>query len=304
MVAAIDIIHHKATLREVLQKPVSQGNLIPALDLYSTLQEIERRCINDAPIIFAMNVDGFAEIKQACCHSWNCPRCGEMRAKQEYGRIVNGAISLSEAGHTLFFFTLTCQGKELSLEEAEIGYYTWTNKLLQACRDRSRKQQMPFHYVQVTKRQQRQHPHSHLISTFCPDDAIETHITDRHGNQIDVLVSSWFVARNVSAGLGNQCQIQAVRNPVGIGSYIAKYLFKQAIKEQWPPKWKRVRYSRKWPKLLVEKPEVSFALFRVSDWRKMDDIGVQVYTDNPAYIQMGRVRGLTCIRLRLQSEIE
>lgn len=300
----IDSLYQKTNICQPEQKSTLRGNFRPALDLYSTLHKTEKRCVNDAPIVFVMDTSGNCQVKQSCCNSWNCPRCGEIRAKHEYARIINGATVLTEIGLQLFFLTLTCRGKDMPLSVAENEYYTWTNKLLNNCRNRSKRQNMPFHYVQVTERQKRLHPHSHLISTFCPDDAIETTKTMPDGTTRKILVSQWFIKRNVSSGLGSQCEITAIREPQGASRYVAKYLFKTAVKETWPPKWKRVRYSRKWPQLSVEKPELSFPLFAYDDWRRMDNIGVNVYTDNFEYIEMGKARGVSCLRLSARSEKE
>lgn len=300
----IDSLYQKSNICQSEQKSTLRGNFRPALDLYSTSQTKEKKCVNDAPIVFVMNTEGIAQVKQSCCNSWNCPRCSEIRAKQEYARIVNGAQVLSQGGSDLFLLTLTCRGKELSLKSAEIGYYTWTNKLLTAIRTSAKRQGKSFDYVQVTERQKRGHPHSHILTNYCPSDAISVDTTDRTGKRVQLEWSWWFIARNISAGLGNQCQIQKARETIGIASYIAKYLFKDTIKETWPPKWKRVRYSQKWPKLPIEKPELSFPLFTHEDWQTMDKLGVQVYTDNSVFVMMAKARGVECLRLIARSEKE
>jgi len=289
-------IPEKAENRQSDEINVSRGKSLPALDLYSTLQEnLEKKCINAAPYVFTV-IDGHAEIRQTCCNSWECPRCGEIRAKQEFARMINGTSVLSGGGFKLFFLTLTCQGKQMPLSVAEIEYYTWTNRLLQACRDRAKKQNIPFHYAQVTERQKRGHPHSHIITNFLPDDAIHVDTLDRQGKRLEIEWSWWFIKRNITAGLGPQCQIQAVRDPVGIACYVAKYFFKDAMKTQWPPKWKRVRYSRQWPKLPQWLPEISFPLFTNDDWKTMDNLGMTVYTDNYLIVEMARARNIRCVR--------
>ena len=123
---------------------------------------------------------GTWHINQACCNHWDCPRCGPIRAKEEYARIVEGAKALGEK--PLYFWTMTCRGKEMTKAEAEAGYLTWTNRLLTSARAKAKRADARFEYiyVQVTERQRRGHPHSHMICTYAPPDVIEF----RRGQQL------------------------------------------------------------------------------------------------------------------------
>ena len=114
-------------------------------------------CINRAPHIFYIS-GGYAHIAQGCCNNWQCPRCGLIRAKQEYYRMVSGIEQLYKDGHDLYFITLTCRGREMSVDEAEQNYYKWTTTILNACRNRQNRAGLHWAYVQVTERQKRQHP--------------------------------------------------------------------------------------------------------------------------------------------------
>src|SRR3990172_5100832 len=67
-------------------------------------------CERGAPYIFFVDNSGRARIVQGSCNNWLCPRCGQLRALREYGRIVHGARQIAEQGHALYFLTLTCQG--------------------------------------------------------------------------------------------------------------------------------------------------------------------------------------------------
>lgn len=148
------------------------------LDLFSTSPTTaaqERRastspCIYNAPFFAYQTEQKTWHITQGNCHHWDCPRCGLGRAKQEYGRMVNGCRTLAEA-HDLYFITITCRGKEITHEYAEQNYGKWTNTLLDACRVQAKRKKHPWYYVQVTERQRRLHPHSHFITTYCPTDA-------------------------------------------------------------------------------------------------------------------------------------
>lgn len=240
-----------------------------ALDLLSTSQTQTvtgqpPRCVYGAPLVAIRSIEG-GTIKQSCCNHWDCPACGIIRAKQEYRRIVDGCSKLA-SDHKLYFWTLTCRGKECSLEEAEENYYAWTNRLLTNARTKAGRAGEFWVYVQITERQKknRLHPHSHIITTFLPSDAVGT--TDSKGRR--AFVSAWFSQANESAGLGSQHRISQIEQPEAASRYVAKYMFKNSMVEEWPPKWKRVRYSQNWPKLPEFQPVAMFILNNAQEWRK------------------------------------
>lgn len=239
-------------------------------------KELELICINNAPY-FAYQVGsgkGFA-IVQGNCHNWQCPKCGLGRAKQEYGRIVEGCRKLAY-NHKLYFITITCLGKELSWEQSEAGYYKWTNKLLTTLRKSAKKHKLHWAYVQVTERQKRGHPHSHFITTYYPHDLIKGFKDSwkKLGGklelqQLEALRSDYLLARIISAGLGSQYDISEVRNAEAASRYVAKYMFKDSMfLTDWPKKWRRVRYSRSFPKL-EKKTSDAMVLIKGDDWREL-----------------------------------
>jgi hypothetical protein len=201
---------------------------------------------------------------------------------------VEGAETLHSAGNQLYFWTITCRGKECSIEQAEQNYLLWCNRLFTAARQKAKLQNHHWAYVAVTERQKRLHPHSHIITTYAPNDAKAYAkgeiLPNRRRARHDTLWSDWFRKTNVSSGLGQECDISAVRNPVAVAVYIAKYLFKEAINTQWPKGWKRVRYSQNWPKLPERKSEEAFPLVRMADWLKVAAMDEKIYaTDSVAY---------------------
>lgn len=193
---------------------------------------------------------------QGCCNHWDCKRCGILRAKEEYGRIVQGArqIALNEE---LWFVTLTCRGRQLSVADAEAHYLEWTQRFLNAAREKARRLGQAWYYVQVTERQKRGHPHSHILTVFHPYDEIASKRTkwrtDNTGKriyeQVDLLRSDWLSKEVIRAGLGSEYDISSVRSVEAASRYVAKYMFKSCMFTIWPKGWKRVRYSQSWPKL-------------------------------------------------------
>lgn len=253
-------------------------------------------CDNGAPFIFFVDKDGVARLVQGCCNDWACQRCGHIRALHEYGRMVNGARELAGRDASLYFLTLTCRGRDMSLEEAERGYLGWTNTLLTALRTKQKRAQKAWAYASVTERQQRGHPHSHFITTFEATDCVPYFTGDLIPNgataKHDGLYSVWLEKACVEAGLGYMVDYSIVASPVAATCYIAKYLFKSSTATIWPEGWRRVRYSRSWPKLPVVKSPLAFPLVHFSDWLKMQAFGYTVYADSERTLQAAEDRSI------------
>lgn len=236
-------------------------------------------CTKRAPHIFYVS-SGVSYIVQGCCNSWTCPRCGTIRAKQEYHKMVYGATTLQERGNTLFFLTLTCRGMELPLAVAEEQYYKWSTRLLNACRNELRRRGGYWAYCQVTERQKRLHPHSHLITTYLPKDfEVKTRV-NKKGFSVEYISSDWLTKRMKSAGLGHYWDMTEIRSAKGVASYVAKYLFKSAIYTKWPKGWRRIRYSRSWPRKPVEQCDEGFPLLNKVDWKRVKDKQVRIHTSS------------------------
>jgi len=263
----------------------------PFLDLFSTSPTKEdfcsdfspENCIYHAPY-FAYKATGkIWNVVQGNCHHWDCPCCGKGRAKKEYGRIVEGCRTLAK-DRPIFFITITCKGRYLGVKDAEKHYLEWTNRFLDACRQRCKRSGGQWVYVQVTERQKRAHPHSHILTTFNPGDVVsgfnKKWITDKAGKRkmekSDCLRSDWIQKTVISAGLGNQYDISTVQTIEGASRYVAKYLFKDSIfTTDWPKGWKRVRYSQSFPKLPERKTE-AFVLLQHADWYRLASKAVVV----------------------------
>lgn len=260
---------------------------VPAsLDLFSTSQTnfdlYERqakrireaksvRCTYNAPF-FAYQIKlAHYGVSQGCCNHWDCPRCGALRAKEEYGRMVTGIELLSQT-HPLYMLTITCRGKDITSEYADQNYGKWTNSFLTSYRARTKRADRQWCYVAVTERQRRGHPHSHILTTADPGDLHEESVQKTYTvgkkagktEQITVLRSDWLQGAVKKAGLGEQYDISLVRSAQGASRYAAKYLFKETMFEaHWPKGWKRIRYSNNFPKL----PEIKTDAFPLIDFR-------------------------------------
>lgn len=272
-----------------------------SLDLFSTSQtkthprkkgkvqndrKLYDECLNNAPY-FAYQIEGQRwGVVQGCCNDWNCPRCGQQRAREEYGRIVSGARELAKTC-SLFFLTITCRGLEVSVEDAENNYLQWTNRLLTRLRAATKRAGGRWEYASVTERQKRQHPHSHFITTFCPPDAIlvkkgEPKFFYTSGETFPAkhttLQSEMVERACTECGLGRQYDLSRVESVEAGSRYVSKYLFKETIfSDKWPKGWRRVRYSQGWPKLPDVKGD-AFILLSQFDWYKLSKLAVIVKT--------------------------
>jgi hypothetical protein len=253
---------------------------------YAKDKRIYDECLNNAPY-FAYQIDGKKwGVVQGCCNDWNCPRCGQQRAREEYGRIVSGARELGKA-NKLYMLTITCEGDGLDVEEAEYKYLVWTNRLVSNLRVQTKRCGKVWAYASVTERQGRGHPHSHYLTTYCPDDAVlvkkgewKSSIETGRGYvaRHDTLQSAVLEQASIRAGLGWVYDLSELRSVEGASRYVAKYLFKETIfSTVWPKGWRRVRYSQSWPKLPEVKGEAIVLLSRF-DWYRLSRLAAFVLT--------------------------
>lgn len=245
-------------------------------------------CKYRAPFFAFERVPKRYGVKQGNCHHWDCPLHGEEIAREHYGRIVEGARKLDRQGVKLAFWTVTCRGKDLDAEYAFEHYLEWTNRLLDAARAKATRatrdhEPEPWSYVQVTEKQDRSHPHSHLLMSFMPADTVlgfvEKWAKGKNGWRMTIvpaLRSDWLAGEVVKAGLGEQYDISEIETIEAASRYVAKYMFKRSqFTDKFPPGWKRVRYSHSWPKL----PEVktnAFPLLSREDWGRLSASAVVI----------------------------
>lgn len=268
-----------------------------SLDLFSTSQtkgafSFVKSCASpvfcsyNAPY-FAYQKEGkFYGVSQGCCNHWDCARCGLLRAKKEYGRIVNG-IELLSKGRIIYFITITCRGSTLNLLSATQGYLGWMNRFLTACRTRAKREGQDWYYVQVTERQRRGHPHSHILTTYCPHDLrVGTKENWRHeggvlvSKWVSCYRSDWLQEQSERSGLGSQYDISAVVSAAAASRYVAKYMFKpEMMQADFPKGWKRVRYSQSFPQL-PERETNAFILLSTENWRKLAQVAAVIATDS------------------------
>jgi len=279
-------------------QPTNEATGGYSLDLFSTSQKRTSKNSKNEALFCHYNAPFFAYqihlsrygVTQGCCNHWDCPRCGQTRARQEYGRIVSGIRELAKVSN-IYFATITAPGKEMTQYEADEQWPLWSNRLFSSWRTRTKSHGGKWCYVAVTERQKRGHAHSHILTTAYPMDIREQvcAISERKeayrnkDGTYSRLRSDWLRQSVIQAGMGEQYDISLVASHEAASRYIAKYLFKQtALTYKWPKGWKRVRYSQSWPKM----PDVStdcMVLLSADDWRwlgkraaivKVKDVGI------------------------------
>lgn len=226
-------------------------------------------------------------VAQGCCNDWLCPRCGRIRAKREYGRMVTGCNTLHDDYGELYFITITTKGRGLSPKVASCNYLTWTNHLLTILRQAAKANEQPWHYVQVTEYQKRKHPHSHILTTYRPGVLYEAtqrkwfidNAGKRRYKNVPCLRSAKLEGALERSGLGSIYDVSIVDDAAAASRYVAKYLFKDAMITQWPKGWRRVRYSRSFPKL-PDRETNGFPLLSHVDYAKLARVAIVLQPEN------------------------
>lgn len=286
------------------------------LDLFSTSASValvlrsNLLCEYRAPFFAFKRGDGRYGVVQGCCNHWECIRCGEMVAKQHYGRIVEGARAIQKS-NPLYFLTVTCRGLELSTKEALASYGKWTHRFLRTCQQRHTRHGGKWFYAQVTEAQKRGHPHSHILTTFSPHDMVvgtrSKWTTENSGVRrelhVEALRSEWLEAMVQQAGLGREYDISVVEEVEGAARYVAKYLFKDSqFGTHFPKGWKRVRYSQSWPKLERKKTD-AFVLLSPSDWHHLATLATVVDAEAGIFEEVAyNLRGHDTLIMRERKE--
>ena len=252
---------------------------------YVAKKSQEIACKNNAPHIVVKTPAGW-RVYQGCCNSWNCPRCGLIRARKERDDIAMGAQKWIDQGYQLYLMTLTCPGEGYTVEEGEREWYVNSTKFLNAVRNRIKRSGGAWSYACVTERQKRGHPHAHYIVISLPPDASPY----KHGEVLpdgriadgDILWSQFISDQTVRSGLGWVYDVREIDHAGAVISYVTKYLFKSLMVQSFPKGWRRVRYARNWPRRPKQQAGEGFPLLRRSDWKKLGSLGESVRCDVPA----------------------
>lgn len=258
------------------------------------------KCKYNPPLV-AQRIGPAVLITEASCRSFTCPIHGPQVAERHRLRIILGAQEVAAQGRAMWFATITCRGKDLSLADAEAEYGRWTKRLLDALRGRAKRRGDRLTYVATTERQARGHPHGHLIMAGfepvgevclirnCHGGSEPFHVPGRYDGQCGY--NQDFVELNVKAGLGPMARIAPVESIEAVAVYCAKYLTKpDVLANDWPPKWRRIRYSQDWPEVTTGFDD-QWSVITPDDWGKVADVPFIIAPDP-------EIRGLVAYHVR------
>lgn len=190
------------------------------------------------------------------CKSWSCEYCAERRRRLWIYYANYGGDCLLGAGVELSFVTLTSHRHIRSLTE---GIRVWRDSWPKLSA-RWRRATPGVQYLYVAEHRKRTHFHVHLITSAA-------------------LPSKWYKDNAAQTGLGYQAKAVAIYDALECGVYVGKELGKAIAYTKWPPYWRRVNTSRKWPK--PEEPETPY------DWAFLGNHSSKVQIEAMAYRRMG-----------------
>lgn len=159
------------------------------------------------------------------CKTWACSHCAEQRRRLWAYLAISGGDVLLRAGRELSFVTLTSHKRNREIARAiKVWRDAWPK--LSA---RWRRATPGVQYLYIAEHRQRVHFHVHIITTA-------------------TLPTRWYKDNAAETGLGYQAKAVPIDRAVECGGYVGKYLGKAIALDGWPPYWRRVNTSRKWPK--------------------------------------------------------
>lgn len=187
------------------------------------------------------------------CKEWRCPICAPINALHEAIRTANGVYALFCAGLIPKFVTVTQSGAVRTPEFAYHIIASQWDKFRNRWQYWARKADEPNFYAAFVEGQERREgmPHFHIIGCALPPLEMLRH---------------WAV----DSGLGYEVDCSRLKPNAGTAWYVSKYSTKSTDAKYMPVGFRRVRYSRDWPRMLfrsdmqeqtaiVREPQESYA---------------------------------------------
>jgi hypothetical protein len=190
------------------------------------------------------------------CKSWSCEFCAERRRRLWTFLATYGGDNLLAQGHGLSFVTLT---SHRNIRDLQAGIEVWRDAWPKLSA-RWRRATPGVQYLYVGEGKKRKHFHVHLITTA-------------------TLPTKWYKDNAAETGLGYQAKAVPIESAGECGLYTGKYLGKAIAVMGWPPYWRRVNTSRKWPK--PEPEETPY------DWACLGNHAGRVRVSAMAYKRVG-----------------
>ena len=214
--------------------PASAGGLDLSLEQFDATGGIDA---NDCPnprvpwMIGTNPTTAKAVVFRPRCKLWSCPVCGKSNAWAWSFRANAGAHALYDAGASVDFVCITSSAKLSPAQSWWVAPKAWMK--LQA---RVRRKVHSWQYFAVPEIQPgTRRVHFHMLTT--------ANLPER-----------WWKDNAAECGFGYISDKEEVWSLGGVVSYVSKYLTK-SLDEEMPPRTRRIRTSRGWPRDLKEPPE-------------------------------------------------
>lgn len=174
---------------------------------------------------------GITYLYQPRCKQWDCRYCASVNKSQWALKIGFGVGMYRSAGLKDWQFMTITSHEKLRTREATLAVWprAWS-KLSQ----RMRRVSTQMKYSLAPELHQDGRLHVHLC--------INTPVKKR-----------WLKDNARQCGLGYMVDIQELVNEITAAFYMTKYLTKSLDVTSWPPKFRRIRTSQKWPILPPDK---------------------------------------------------
>lgn len=159
------------------------------------------------------------------CKMWNCPYCSEKRKNYLAHKCYFGIeLYKSEGIKNWYFGTLTMHRNWRGWASI-VNFQTNWNKFYQRMK---RDTEGKLLYALLPEKHKDGSLHVHLISTCqCP--------------------TNWWKDKGAECGMGFQNENEYLDDSARAAFYVTKYVGKSIGITDWPPRFRRVRYSIRWP---------------------------------------------------------
>lgn len=160
------------------------------------------------------------------CGTYECLECAEKIVRLHQLRIIEFFQHQTECS----FLTITAHEDERGFDRSLSNLDKGMRRLF----ERMRRRYGTRHYVLIHER------HA---------DGISLHI---HMLIACAISTRWLKDNSRACGMGYMCKAIRLRDPKAAGFYVSKYISKSVSDSDFPKRFKRVRYSQKFPKFVFE----------------------------------------------------
>ena len=194
-----------------------------------------KQCPNPkAPLMFGYDDNRrLIRVIKLGCKQWDCPYCAEHRKNYYVRKCFYGVEQYKAEGFPEWYFgTITAhrnwRGFHASLKNHQANWRKFYKRMKRAAPD--------LRYYIMPEKHEDESVHVHLVSTCMTD-------------------SRWWKDHGAASGLGFINENERVYSSAKAAMYPSKYISKSMGVEDWPKRFRRVRFSIRWPEPPVPEPD-------------------------------------------------